>query len=254
MPQHHNGLIVTDIKITQCSSVNVFSSCELDSGKWHRIEKDLFLSNGWVSSAYVHVARKKEEELTPEDRVVMDVYVGKLDPSTGQKGEADEIWETRSGGLWIKRSSQRKASDSQQAITAVDVLFGDDAVEARDGWYITGTPLLLDVPNPHHVPHLTVRRGSQHQRAKPQPRIKDNGKFKIMQVSDMHLSTGVGTCRDALPDGPCEADRRTLDFISKLLEQEKPDLVVLSGDQINGDTAPDAQSVSQKTLVGHHGI
>jgi len=30
--------------------------------------------------------------------------------------------------------------------------------------------------------------------------------------------------------------------VGKLLDEEKPDLVVLSGDQVNGDTAPDAQS------------
>jgi len=28
-----------------------------------------------------------------------------------------------------------------------------------------------------------------------------------------------------------------------VLDEEKPDLVVLSGDQVNGDTAPDVQSV-----------
>jgi hypothetical protein len=248
MPQHHHGLIVTDITIAQCSSVNVFSSCKLDSEKWHRIEKDLYLGKSWTSSAYVHVARKKEEELTAEDKVVMDVKVTRLDPTTGVKGEADERWESRPAGLWIKRSSKRKSSDSQEAVTAVDVLFGDDAIEARDGWHITGTPLLLDVPDPRHVAHLTIRRGSHHEPKKPQPRIGDNGRFKIMQVADLHLSTGTGACRDAIPDtyhgGPCEADKRTLDFITKMMDEEKPDLVVLSGDQVNGDTAPDAQSVS----------
>ena len=36
---------------------------------------------------------------------------------------------------------RRHASDSKTTATAVDVLFGDDAVEARDGWQIVGTPL-----------------------------------------------------------------------------------------------------------------
>ena len=244
MPQHHNGLVVTDITVAQCSTVNPFSSCQLDPDKWHRIEKDLFLGKGWVSSAYLHVARKKEEELAAEDRVVMDVQVGRLDPSTGKKGEADERWEARPAGLWVKRAPALRSGDSQKAVTAVDVLFGDDAVEARQGWAVTGTPLLLDVPNARHVPHLTVRRGTQQKPARPQPRMKDNGRFKILQISDLHLSTGVGVCRDPVPDGPCAADRRTLDFVTKILDQEKPDLVILSGDQVNGDTAPDAQSVS----------
>lgn len=249
MPQHHAGLLITDIAIKKCSSINLFSSCRLDPDTWHRVEKDLYLGKALVSSAYVHVKRKKEEELTSDDRVVIDVTVGRLDPGTGRKGQADERWEMRDAGLWIKRSAKKKAIDSKQTITAVDVLFGDDAVEARNGWEMPEKFSLILDAGPH-VPsaHITVRRGSQQDPYKPEPRVKDNGKFKILQVSDMHLSTGVGVCRDAMPEAPesekCEADPRTLDFITRVLEDEKPDLVVLGGDQINGDTAPDAQSVS----------
>ncbi|CAJ2507939.1 Uu.00g091250.m01.CDS01 [Anthostomella pinea] len=246
MPQHHHGLIIIDITIAQCSTVNIFSSCKLDPEVWHRVEKDLYLDQAWTSSAYVHVRRKKEEELTANDKVVVDVTVGRLDPSTGVKGQADVRWESRPGGLWILRSAKPNASDSKKAITAVDVLFGDDAVEVRDGWQLQNTPLLLDANTEIPVPHITVRRGSHEETAKPQPRVKDNGKFKIMQLADLHLSTGVGRCRDAIPDeyegGKCLADLRTLDFVSKLLDDERPDLVVLSGDQVNGDTAPDAQT------------
>jgi hypothetical protein len=60
-----------------------------------------------------------------------------------------------------------------------------------------------------------------------------------------HLSTGVGTCREPAPPSTakdCEADPRTLDFLPKIRDDEKPDLAVLTGDQINGDTAPDVQT------------
>lgn len=248
MPQHHPGLVITDLTITRCSTVNLFSSCKLDPEEWHRIEKDLYLGKGWVSSAYLHVRRLKEEDLNTGDKVVMDVTVGRLDPSTASKAQPDEKWESRGSGLWILRSSKLHASDSKQAVTAVDVLFGDDAVEARDGWAIMGTPLLLDTNTAIPAAHITIRRGTPREQRKPQPRINDNGRFKIMQLADLHLSTGVGHCRDAVPNeyngGKCEADPRTLDFVAKLIEEEKPDLVVLSGDQVNGDTAPDAQSVS----------
>ncbi|KAI1489406.1 calcineurin-like phosphoesterase [Biscogniauxia mediterranea] len=246
MPQHHHGLVITDVTITTCSSVNIFSSCKLDPDTWHRIDKNLYLEKSWMYHAYVHVQRKKEEELSGDDKVVIDVAVGRLDPATTVKGEADARWESRPAGLWILRSAKPHASDSKNAITSVDVLFGDDAVEARDGWQIQGTPLLLDADPEIPVAHITVRRGSYEEPQKHQPRVKDNGRFKIMQLADLHLSTGVGHCRDAVPDeyegGPCMADPRTLDFVSKLLEDEKPDFVVLSGDQVNGDTAPDAQS------------
>lgn len=262
LPTHHAGTVITDITLTKCSSLNVFSSCTLDTTLWHRIDKDLYLRKGIFSSAFLHIQRKREEELTPEDRVVVDVSVGRLDPEVaaaksaknGRGGEGakdhhkgEEKWESRPGGLWIKRSNKRGVSDSKSAVTGVDVLFGDDAVEARPGWAITGTSLLLDAGSSVPPAHITVRRGAEEEPFKPVPRIGENGRFKIMQLADLHLSTGVGHCRDALPEdwngGKCEADPRTLDFVIKILEEEKPNLVVLSGDQVNGETAPDTQTV-----------
>jgi hypothetical protein len=248
MPAHHPGLVITDITVTSCSRINLFTSCKLDADVWHRIEKDLYLGSGWFSSAYVHIKRKKEEELLPDDKVIMDISVGNLDPSNRQKGEADERWESRPAGLWINRSAKRHASDSENAITAVDVLFGADAVDPRDRWSIVGTSLLLDTSGEVQEARLSVRRGKPSSLPKSTPRIDGNGKFKIMQVADLHLSTGTGHCRDEQPVGlngdKCEADPRTLDFVSRLLDDEKPDLIILSGDQVNGETAPDAQSVS----------
>ncbi|KAI0401293.1 calcineurin-like phosphoesterase [Xylaria palmicola] len=247
MPQHHHGLVITDITITKCNKVNIFSSCKLDPDIWHRVDKNLYLGNTWVSSAYVHVQRKKEEELSADDKVVIDVKVGPVDPATDAKKQPDAKWESRPAGLWILRSAKPHASDSKEAVTAVDVLFGDDAYEVRPGWGIRGVALLLDTNRDVPSAHITIRRGGNEEPPRrPVPRIKDNGRFKIMQLADLHLSTGVGQCRDAVPDeyegGPCEADPRTLDFVARLLEEEKPDFVVLSGDQVNGDTAPDAQT------------
>jgi len=62
----------------------------------------------------------------------------------------------------------------------------------------------------------------------------------------MHLATGVGKCRDLLPGvsrSGCEADPLTLDYLDKILEIEKPDLAVVAGDMVNGENAPDAQTV-----------
>lgn len=74
-------------------------------------------------------------------------------------------------------------------------------------------------------------------------------------IVDLHLSTGYGACRDPYPtslDGSksagCDADPRTLDFIGKILDEEKPHLAILSGDQVNGETAPDAQSALFKAV------
>jgi hypothetical protein len=248
LPLHHEGLVITDLTVTTCSSLNPLSKCMLDQNVWHRVEKDLYLASGFVSKAYVHIKRKREEELTSDDKVIVDVRIGKLDPATGEKAQASEKWESRPAGVWIKRSLKRHASDSKKAVTAVDVLFGADAVEPRPGWELVKNGALhLDSGKNGRDPRLSIRRGAPVKHEKLVPKIRKDGKFKIMQISDLHLSTGLGVCRDAEPKGAngghCDADPRTLEFVERVLDEEKPDLVVLSGDQVNGGTAPDVQSV-----------
>lgn len=218
------------------------------------MEKDLYLGTGWVSKAFVHIKRKKEEELTDEDRVIIDVRTGKLDPAMGDKSQASEKWESRPAGIWIKRSAKRHASDSKKTITAVDVLFGADAVESRPGWELVPNGALhLDTGGEDKSPRISIRRGQPEAVKKPHPKITKDGKFKIMQISDLHLSTGVRPCRDSEPKdyngGHCDADTRTMEFVERILDDEKPDMVVLSGDQVNGGTAPDVPSVSCLRLL-----
>ena len=247
LPAHHPGLVITDITVATCSTLNILSSCKLDATKWHRVEKDLYLSRGWLSHAFVHIERKRESELTDKDKVILDIRVGELDPVTSEKNQGAERWESRPGGVWLKRTSKHRESDNVHAITAVDVLFGADAVEARAGWELLKKALILPNSGPENQEaYLTIRRGPPVAVQKPALHVNHDGKFKILQVSDLHLSTGPGICRDPEPPlkdgGACNADSRTLTFITSVLESEKPDLVILSGDQVNGETAPDAQS------------
>lgn len=247
LPQHHQGHVVADLTIVQCSSINPFSSCELDSEVWQRINKDLYLGKGWVTTAYLHVRRTRQEELTEDDMVVMDIAVGKRNPSEEVGGDPNHKWERRRGGVWLRRLPRKFVDHLDDSITAVDVLFGDDAVEVREGWEMVPSRLKLDNQKIAGA-YITARTGHPKATKKPVPRINDNGKFKIVQVADLHLSTGVGICRDAITEGynggKCEADPRTLDFINKVLDDEKPDLIVFSGDQVHGTSAPDAQTVS----------
>jgi hypothetical protein len=241
LPTHHEGLVLTDITITTCT---VVSSCNLDPAKWRRIDKDLYLDKAWLSRAYVHVRLKHEQDLLETESVVLDIRIGRLEPAA-DKDQGSEHWEARPGGLWLLLSSKRHASDSEKAITAVDVLFGADAVEPRTGWEIKDQSL-MSTSNEIPEARLTIRRGTPKAPSKPIPRINHDGKFKIVQVSDLHLSTGLGYCRDPNPPTPggrtCDADPRTLEFVGSVLDTEKPDLVILSGDQVNGETAPDAQT------------
>jgi hypothetical protein len=218
------------------------------------VEKDLYLRTGWTSAAYVQFQRKKEEELLPADKVVIDLKISRLAPEVQDDPKEDKAdWEQRPGGIWLKRTAKRHASDSHSAITSVDVLFGADAVDPRPGWEVKDTPVLLDSRTEGLEARITVRRGDPLKVKKPVPRINENGRFKIMQLADLHLSTGLGHCRDPVPPElvpgqGCEADPRTLDFVERLLDEEQPDLVILSGDQVNGETSRDAQSPLFKSV------
>lgn len=209
------------------------------------MEKDLYLRKTWLSRAFVHVQRKREEDLQESDRVIFDIRIGRLDPGHSEQGQTAGQWERRPGGIWLLRSAKRFHSDPEKAVTAIDVLFGHDAVDPRPGWEIKDPALMIDYSLTTPQPHLSVRHGNPKSPSKPIPRVNKEGKFKIIQVSDLHLATGVGVCREPEPpstDGRCEADPRTLAFIGSVLDSEMPDLVVLTGDQVNGETAPDAQS------------
>lgn len=66
-------------------------------------------------------------------------------------------------------------------------------------------------------------------------------------MADLHYSVSQGVCRDTSLD-PCEhSDNLTNSLVSHVLDLEKPDLVVFSGDQLNGQgTSWDARSILAK--------
>lgn len=86
----------------------------------------------------------------------------------------------------------------------------------------------------------------------PVLRFSSTGNFTILQVADLHFSVGPGECRDMDPLREAECRRRGADvyslaWLEVALDEVKPDLVVLSGDQLNGqETSWDARSTILK--------
>jgi predicted MPP superfamily phosphohydrolase len=73
-----------------------------------------------------------------------------------------------------------------------------------------------------------------------------SGKFKILQVADLHFSVSQGVCRDT--PNPCDdSDNLTTSLVSRIIDKEKPDLIIFTGDQLNGQgTTWDSKSVLAK--------
>ena len=241
--------VVTDLTVCIFSATVSPPICEPDPRIWHRIEKELYLYTA-QQSAWLYVALASEEEIATEDLVVMDISVG--DPPPNPPG-SPHFWESRPGGIWVLRS--KFSGVVGQAVTEVDVLFGTDAVDPRPQWALMRSSLQLNAQPTVPVARLSVLHG----RAKPRPdaraalRVREDGKFKIVQISDTHMVTGVGVCKDAidahgkyLPESV--ADPLTVDFMGRILDVEKPDLVVLTGDQLHHDI-PDSQSALFKVVA-----
>lgn len=239
--------VVTDLTVCIFPSTVSPSTCELDPRIWHRIEKELYLYT-YQQSAWLYVALTNEEELAAENLIVTDIKVG--EPPSPSSGHS---WESRPAGIWVLRSKFSGKID--QAVTEVDVLFGVDAVDPRPQWALMRSSLQLNAQSKLPVARLSVLYG----RAKARPearaalRVRKDGKFRIVQISDTHMVTGVGVCKDAidahgknLPES--EADPLTVDFIEKILDVEKPDLVILTGDQLHHDIS-DSQSALFKVVA-----
>ncbi|KAG7575182.1 Calcineurin-like phosphoesterase domain ApaH type [Arabidopsis suecica] len=69
-----------------------------------------------------------------------------------------------------------------------------------------------------------------------QLRFNTDGRFKILQVSDMHYGFGKETqCSDVSPaEFPYCSDLNTTSFLQRTIASEKPDLIVFSGDNVYG--------------------
>lgn len=243
-------VLVTDLTITFGAAAVPSSDEMTDPSKWYRIEKDLYLHSA-EQSAWLQVASAEETDLRPDDLVVTDIRVSEQHPNNGSDGS----WESRPGGIWLQRS--KYAGDSHHhAVTDVDVLFGTDAVDPRPKWSLLKQPLQLEKQSQAPVPRLTMRHGRPELRrddAWTPLRVGADGKFKILQISDTHMVTGVGQCKDAtdakgrlLPKE--EADPLTVKFMGQILDLEKPDLVVLTGDQLHHDIL-DSQSALFKVVA-----
>ncbi|KAF4955045.1 hypothetical protein FSARC_11952 [Fusarium sarcochroum] len=215
---------------------------------WCCIDKDLYQYQS-PQSAYLYMARANERDLAAEDLVLTDIRIGGPPPNSS----SNYSWETRAAGIWVLRGIF--GDTTGRAVTEVDVLFGPDAVDPRPHWTLLQDPLELDHQSKVLAGRLSVLRG----RAKSRPdsrhalRVREDGTFKIVQISDTHMVTGVGVCKDAIDafgkDVPeCDADPLTVSLIESVLDAEEPDLVVLTGDQLHHDIS-DSQSALFKVVA-----
>lgn len=243
---------LVDVTIQECTRWRWFegrSKCtELLRQGWNVSGGDLLLDMG-KHRTHLFVKRGMPGKTNP---VITDIRVSKEHP--GEQG----TWESRPGGIWITR---RLVSDIHEAITAIDFVHGNNVRELRRGRnFAAGGHLLLgkDI-------NLSCRKGKPPVREYPRLKIVDTKPYKVLQVAgtippgnfliiDLHLSTGAVGCRDVVSEAhkrACEADSASLKFLEYILDSEKPNFVAFTGDQVNGDSAPNARSVLSLTCISY---
>ncbi|KXN86602.1 putative inactive purple acid phosphatase 29 [Leucoagaricus sp. SymC.cos] len=220
-------------------------------GKWVRVEPNLNMEagpfGGWLN-IYYRRTRRQDINLITDIRLLPD----KEEPFPPDGWKKADL-SLRSGVLrapplylWYKvgkPASEMSAEEKADLITEMDVTFGDD-----DPWY--GFEKIEPPTTIAHgkvqSAHVSLRRGVKlPPKARPL-HFSREGRFKILQVADLHFSVSPGACRDTELD--CTgSDNMTTTLLSRVLDLEKPDLVVFTGDQLNGQgTSWDPMSVLAK--------
>lgn len=132
-------------------------------------------------------------------------------------------------------------------------LFGEDAKDPRPNWLLDKDSFV----SMHRYPAYLSKRNWIDSNdlgliyRKPTLSLNENGKFKIVQLADLHFSVGEGICRDEFPKHEsCKADPKSGKFVEEVLDIEQPDLVVFTGDQIMGDLCKqDSETALLKALA-----
>lgn len=233
---------------------SIYDSCMPDSsvredaerGKWMRIEKDLNMRVG-IYYLYLFYRRLPYGSNADTIRDFKLVPVSKepdqhLSESDGwhmvSQDVRDGVWPRQETAHLYYRTAPRSDGNRSDEVNELDVVWGSSGT--LYGWQRMGQ----DFAEPREKnknkdtdegAELMWRKGSPvAPKAKLPLTFSTDGKFKILQIADLHFSVAKGKCLDSdWPDcnDPKGADLVTLDWLNSVLDEEKPDLIVLSGDQ-----------------------
>ncbi|KIJ55458.1 hypothetical protein M422DRAFT_151719 [Sphaerobolus stellatus SS14] len=226
-----------------------------NKGKWVRVERNLNGKAGtWYVNMYYRRTRKLDIPLITDLRLLPeggDNLLPERDSwySVG-RSVRDGVKGTNPLFLWFKLGPTYRGLDKNQTrnlITELDVIYGS-------GGPMYGFQMLFPevVKENAQIDPATIayRRGPPEISRAPPLHFNHNGTYKILQVADLHFSVSHGKCRDTDLTSCNEADDLTSSLLAKTLDIEKPDLVVFTGDQLNGQkTSWDSRSVLAKFAI-----
>ncbi|KAI9288029.1 Metallo-dependent phosphatase-like protein [Umbelopsis sp. AD052] len=222
--------------ITAITAMSCFSDdCYMEG--WERVPKDL--NEGVVVGFRVYLFYQREKDHPPVTDIVI-ILDDQTPPEGYTKVDVDLNRGTIRGAsiyLYYKVKEDASAEDRDTAIQELAIEYGDAAVTPY-GWNKISVDLNskgIGSSEGFGEPTFLFYRRAYSVPDKVEPlKFRPNGSFKILQLADLHFSNDRGSCRDVSPDTPCQGDATTITTIEHLLKSEKPDLVVFTGDNIDG--------------------
>ncbi|KAI7943492.1 hypothetical protein MJO28_011020 [Puccinia striiformis f. sp. tritici] len=166
------------------------------------------------------------------------------------------VWPTKvkDAKLWLTRSTTFNGT-VYQPITEINILWSrkSDLTQPWWGFERLNKPVFDGDNLMDHIQcDVVVRRQIVEPPVAPSLNFQKDGKFKIMQISDLHFSASGGKCISADQIKTCEqdgADLTTKKFLSKAIKEARPNLIVLGGDQLLGKDKT-FDTISTLTKIG----
>lgn len=234
------------------------------AGNWVRVERPLHSSVAQWRGTKGRSSHKKplskygspylfyRRAYSLEDQQIVDVRLARASDALPADGDWHRV--TVPSSVLFRRENiyaihYRKSHNTSDAITELDVMYGPNS--PPPGFEFAGV-----IPGTQHKDQRTTR-SSLIIRRKPEPvpqaptlRFHESGTFTILQLADLHFSVQELACRDVPNVDKCRSQTDTLALIERWIDEEKPDLIVFTGDQLNGQgTSWDEQSVLPGWLV-----
>lgn len=254
--------VVTDVEIRRC--VRGFS-CGYpnapQAGTWIKMptKLNLFPTTFSLFNYYMFVHKARGNEAL---RFVVDVQLTpNANPPTGKELKKSQWTSHRVSSklyIWIRYLSEPDVN--VKLVRDLNVLYGNqDLLDSRKHWNYQQNPIMLPIKQSIQ-PHLSLLAISINDEASIlntelefDSVLKKHGvitttdpKFKIMQLSDMHIGQDLGNCFEA---DECKFDVKTLQFIEKTISVEGDiKLIIITGDMIDFDRLKHFESVVLKAL------
>ncbi|KAM9909907.1 hypothetical protein OXX69_004982 [Metschnikowia pulcherrima] len=252
--------VVSDIHIQRC--LRGFSCAPpKDNGKssfWEKIptQLNLFPEGFQLFNYYMYVEKSPVVEA---ERFIVDFAFTSTDEAPESSVSEAQVLKHKissTGYLWLHYI---EAIDFKvPVVREVNVFFGkDDMKDSRKHWKFE--PGAIPLPGKYHI-HAKVSMLSvavideisilQHEQdfdtilKKNEMLVTTNPKFKIMQLSDLHIGQDTGVCFE-----DCKFDIDTIKFVEAAIQKEGDvQLIVVTGDMIDAKRTTHHESVVLKAL------